>query len=250
MGESLRGLLLDVAGAVEAFTEDPAGRAHFIRVRVKRLHALSHLVPRGREWQRRLMPVGRELKDAFAATRDVTILRVLSEEHGYHGELPPLVAPAPDLVRAGGLVMAATTALDTYQDWPEIGWGELAVRVARSYRLAREAWRSAACGGAPDAQFHRLRRRVKRLLYQCEFLSGWVPARGTVRQLERLGEVLGGLQDVCMAREWLGSHGEGADWPALRRLRKALRRKALRRADDLFASSTRGFCRRHLNLKV
>ena len=247
LGEAMGGFLREVGEAVATYATDPAGGAHLIRVRMKRLQALSHLVPRGGAWRRQMLPLCRELKDAFAATRDATILRVLSEEHGYHGDLPPLVAPTPDLERAGVLVTAAVAALESCQEWPRTGWEELVERAARSYRLARVAWREAARKDAPDAGFHRLRRRVKRLLYQCEFLAGWADSRGIARDLERLGEVLGGLQDVCMAQAWLSSHN-GTAWPALRRLRKKLRRRALRKADKLFGTSARQFRRRHLGL--
>jgi hypothetical protein len=248
--EALGGLLRGLADAVEGFGADPAGGAHVIRVRVKRLQALSHLVPRGGAWRRRLLPPCRELKDVFAATRDATILRVLSVAYGYGGALPLPVAPAPDLARAGELVAEASSAVDALGGWRAITWDELVGRAVVSYRGARKALRAAAREGSSDAAFHRLRRRVKRLLYQCEFLGRWARADGLARDLARLGEILGELQDARITEEWLAPQQDAAEWPRLRRLRAKLRRKARRKADKTLASSPREFRRQHAVRRV
>ena len=47
---TLRQLLREASRAVDSFHRDPAGQAHFLRTRVKRLQSLCRLVPDGGAW--------------------------------------------------------------------------------------------------------------------------------------------------------------------------------------------------------
>lgn len=234
-------LLREAAEAVEGFGEDPPGNAHFVRTRVKRLQSLSRLVPGGRKWRASFLPPLRELKDLFAPTRDATIIRWLAEKYA-PGEVEHLAAPpAPDLARARRLAGEADGVACGYSGWDLVAWGDVVGRAARTYRAARRAWKAAALPAAADADFHRWRRRVKHLLYQCEYLAECAPLARMTRRVDKLGDVLGRIQDICMAEHWLAAQRGLAVPAALPRGKEALRHRALEMGGELFAPKTREF---------
>ncbi len=238
---ALEKLLREAARAVDAFVENPPVRAHFLRTRVKRLQSLSRLVSGGRKWRESFLPPLRELKDLFAETRDATIVLALAEKYA-PGEARHLrVASTPDLARARHLAGLAAGLLHDYSGWEEVKWCDVADRASGTYRAARAGWKEAACPRAADAVFHGWRRRVKRLLYQCEYLGGRAQLVRLTDRVDKLGEVLGGIQDICMADDWLAKN-RGLAVPAdLPRSKEVLRRRALRLGETLFSPKPRDF---------
>lgn len=238
---SLYQLLRESAQAVERFPEDPAGMAHLLRTRVKRLQSLCRLAPRGDEWRGCFLPPCCELKDLFAETRDATIVQGLAERYAPGEANHPRVGAPPDLAQAERLIASATKVLGDYARWDSIEWKDIADRAVGTYRAARRAWKGAGRKNAPDAAFHDWRRRVKRLLYQCEYLGGRARLVRFTRRVDRLGEILGEIQDVCMAEDWFGKHRALSVPPDLARTKHALRREALRRGPVLLSPRPREF---------
>jgi CHAD domain-containing protein len=152
-------------------------------------------------------------------------------------------AMTPDLTKARHLCDFATGVLADYPDWVTIEWKDIADRAVGTYRAARETWKDARRRNAPDEAFHAWRRRVKRLLYQCEYLGGRARLSRFTRRVDRLGEKLGEIQDVCMAEQWLGKQRGLKVPPDLPRSKKALRQKALRTAPALLDPKPRQFRR-------
>ncbi len=234
-------LLREAAEAVEGFGADPPGNAHFVRTRVKRLQSLSRLVPAARKWRASFLPPLRELKDLFAPTRDATIIRWLAEKYA-PGEAEHLAAPpAPDLVRARQLVVEADGLLSGYSGWDAVAWDDVVGRAARTYRAARRARKAAALPRATDADFHKWRRHVKHLLYQCEYLGECAPLARMTRRVDKLGDVLGRIQDICMAEHWLAAQRGLAVPSELPRSKEILRCRALQLGGALLASKPREF---------
>jgi hypothetical protein len=237
---ALAKLLRETSRAVETFDVDPAARAHFIRTRMKRLQSLSRLVPKGALWREMFLPPCRELKDLFAEMRDAYIVRMLAEKYA-PGEARHLRSAArPDTRRAAHLAEFATGVLSDYPAWKTVGWDAIADRAVGVYRAARDGWKEARRSGAPDAAFHEWRRRVKRLLYQCEYLGGRARLVRLTARVDRLGESLGEIQDVCMAEDWIGKH-VGKVPRDLPRSKKALRRRSLDQGEKLFEAKPRDF---------
>jgi hypothetical protein len=63
------------------------------------------------------------------------------------------------------------------------------------------------------------------------------------RRADRLGEVLGDIQDVCLAETWLKKQRGLKVPPDLPRSKEALRRKALRMAPSLLKAKPKDFRR-------
>ena len=237
---ALAKLLRETARALEHFDDNPSDRAHFVRTRMKRVQSLSRLVPKGAAWREMFLPPCRELKDLFAEMRDADIVQALADKYA-PGEARHLRAAArPDTRRAAHLAEFAAGVLSDYPAWKTIEWEAIADRAARTYRVARDGWKEARRSGAPDAAFHAWRRRVKRLLYQCEYLGGRARLVRMTGRVERLGETLGEIQDVCMAEDWIKKH-VGKIPRDLPRSKKVLRRRALERGGNLFGTKAREF---------
>jgi len=237
---ALARLLREALRAVETFDVDPTARAHFIRTRMKRLQSLSRLVPEGAAWREMFLPPCRELKDLFAEMRDAYIVRALAEKYA-PGEARHLRAAArPDTRRAAHLGEFAAGVLSDYPACKTVGWEAIADRAVGTYRAARKGWKDARRSGAPDGAFHEWRRRVKRLLYQCEYLGGRARLVRLTARVDRLGEALGEIQDVCMAEDWIAGH-VGKVPRDLPRSKKSLRRRSLEQGEKLFAARPRAF---------
>lgn len=189
------------------------------------------------------LPACRDLKDLFADTRDATIVQSLAGKYA-PGEAQHLRAVMPpDLARARSLCDFGIGALAAYRRWEILEWNDIAERAVATYRSAREAWKDARRGNAADEAFHGWRRRVKRLLYQCEYLGGRTRLVRFTRRVDRLGELLGDIQDVCMAEQWLAKQQGLSVPPDLARSKKHLRQQALRVAPVLLAPKPNEFRR-------
>lgn len=237
---SLAKLIRETARSLDLFDDDPHERAHFVRTRMKRLQSLARLVPGGASWREMFLPPCREIKDIFAEMRDADIVKALAEKYA-PGEARHLrAASRPDVRRAAHLAEFAGGVLSDYPAWKTAGWKAIADRAETTYRTAREGWKKARRSGAPDAAFHEWRRRVKRLLYQCEYLGGRTRLVRFMARVDRLGETLGEIQDVCMAEDWIGQH-VGKVPRDLPRSKKTLRRRSLGQGEKLFAAKPRDF---------
>jgi CHAD domain-containing protein len=240
---ALRRLLREATRAIEKFPQDPAGQAHFLRTRVKRLQSLCRLVPRAAAWREIFLPPCRDLKDLFAETRDATIVRGFAEQYA-PGEAHHLrAALPPDLAKARHLAEGARDLLADYPDWVTVEWKDIADRAVGTYRTARAGWKEAGRRNAPDEAFHGWRRRVKRLLYQCEYLGGRARLVRFTQRVDRLAETLGDIQDVCMAEAWLKKQRGLKVPPDLARSKDTLRRAALRLAPVLLGPKPKDFRR-------
>lgn len=240
---ALRQLLRQVLRAIDKFPQDPAGQAHFVRTRVKRLQSLSRLVPRGKVWQETFLEPCRALKDLFAETRDLTIVQTFAGKYA-PGEAHHLrVSLPPDLVEAGRLAKSAVDLLAENPPWAKVEWKEVAHLAVDTYRAARAAWKKASYREAPDEVFHAWRRRVKRLLYQCEYIGGRERLVRFTCRVDRLGEILGNLQDVCLAERWLKKQKTLPVLSDLSCSKESMRRAALRLAPVLLGPKPKEFRR-------
>ena len=232
---ALARLLREVSRALKTFDRDQSAKAHFIRTRVKRLQSLSRLAPKGASWRRNFLPPCRRLKDVFSEMRDADVTQAVAGQYA-PGEACHLRAVMrPDILRAAQLAEFASGVLSDYTRWETMDWKSIADRSVGTYRAARRHWKRARRAKASDAAFHRWRRRVKRLLYQCEYLGGCARLARLTGHVRRLGGMLGDIQDLRVAEEWLARRtgGVSADLP---RRKMALRRRALACGEKLFAA--------------
>lgn len=237
---ALARLLREVSRALETFDRDPSAKAHFIRTRVKRIQSLSRLAPKGASWRGKFLPPCRKLKDIFSEMRDTDVAHAVAGQYAPGEACHLRAAMRPDIRRAMHLAEFAAGVLSDYTQWKTMDWESIADRSVGTYRAARRHWKRARRTNAPDAAFHRWRRRVKRLLYQCEYLGGCTRLARLTGLVERLGGALGDIQDLCVAEDWLAlrTGGVPADLP---RRKMALRRRALARGEKLFAARPREF---------
>ncbi|MBU3665671.1 MAG: CHAD domain-containing protein [Chthoniobacterales bacterium] len=235
-------LLREARRAVETFDDDPCGKAHLIRTRVKRLQSLSRLVPHASLWREDFLRPCGELKDIFAPTRDATIVGALAEKYAPGRGSQLLKPPKPDLKAAANRVLAALLEIGRFSGWQAADWEGIADRATGTYRAARNAWKQARRKNASDTAFHEWRRRLKRLLYQCEYLGGRARLARFTARVDRLGEILGEIQDVCLAESWL--QDQGLHVPAdLARSKEVLRHDAVRRGKSLLVHKPKDFRR-------
>ena len=234
-------LLREVRRSVETYSDDPPGKAHFIRTRIKRLQSLSRLIPDASPWRREFLHNCGGIKDLFAPARDSTILAGLAEKYA-PGEALRLESPAvPDLESAMRFADRAVEQIGLHEGWDVVKWRAIALRAAGTYRAARDAWKQARRTNAPDAAFHEFRRRLKRLLYQCEYLGGRIRLARFTKRVDRLGEILGEIQDICLAEDWLARQRAATPPADLAQSKQTLRRKALRRAESLLSPRAKDF---------
>lgn len=232
---ALAGLLEEAGRALEQFDANPAVEAHFLRTRVKRLQSVSRLLPSAAVWRKEFLPPLRELKDLFAGVRDATIVQALIAKYAPGQSVRAGEPVRPDLARAAVLLEQAARALAAREGWAQVEWRQLADRAVGTYRAARNAWKVAARRNAPDAAFHEWRRREKRLFYQCQFLGRGASLVRITKRADRLGEVLGEIQDVCMAADWLAEQQAAFVPPDLDRTKDKLKRQALCLGSALFS---------------
>ncbi len=191
---------------------------HQLRVGLRRLRTalreLGTLLPTAQPaWQ----PALRQLFAGLGAARDLdalaaTLLPALKRAGASHLQLPAVAATAPpqDLLRAGATTILWLELLGCAADEAEGVAGSPAampfVDVLRE-RLAllhkqvrRDAKRFASIA---DEQRHRLRKRIKRLRYLCDFAEGLVgqkARRKFIRPLAVAQDALGHFNDVCVAQ--------------------------------------------------
>lgn len=244
-GSALRAALIKLLGEVrrslDTFCDDPSAKAHFIRTRIKRLQSLSQLIPHAPLWRKEFRHICMGIKDLFAPLRDWSILRGLAETYA-PGQALLLEPPAaPDLEEAARISGQALKQIELYTHWDSVKWRGILLRATATYRVARGAWKHARRTNAPDDAFHLFRRRLKRLLYQCEYLTENIRLARFTKRVDRLGGILGDIQDICLAEDWLKNQ-RGIAVPAdLSRSKAKLRRDSLRRAETLLSPRAKDF---------
>ncbi len=169
--------------------------------------------PRSRTGKRRC----RELFAGLGAARDLdalaqTLLPALQRAGAAQLQLPAAEAAVPpqDLLRAGAtnllwLELLGCAADDSHEIAdalaPQPFADALAERLARLHRqVRRDAKRFASID---DEQRHRLRKRIKRLRYLCDFAVGVLgkkSRRKFMKPLAAAQDALGRFNDVCVAQ--------------------------------------------------
>ena len=146
--------------------------------------------------------------------------------------LPAAVAAADPKLRA---VRARVRALPTSGGRP----GELALRLADTYRKARRAFVRAEAR-PDDEKLHEWRKQVKYLLAQLEVLKTVKPrhTRKLAKRADRLADLLGADHDLAVLEQKLGPRAK-----SLERDRARLQREAHRIGQRLHRDSPRRFAR-------
>lgn len=212
-----------LANASEIAHEDATPEhLHQLRVGIRRLRSalrdLGDLSPALRaEWA----PALAALFGALGAARDLDALAASLLPALHKAGAQTLHFPAPAEARSPAAVLrdVATTAL-----WLELlafaagppadGERFAPLAAARLDRLRRQVRRDAArFDSLDDVRRHRLRKRVKRLRYLCEFVASLHDKRRVAAYLKAVApaqEALGHFNDVCVARALL-EPGAGTD---------------------------------------
>jgi inorganic triphosphatase YgiF len=196
---------------------------HQLRVGLRRLRSalreLGSLSPQADPaWAEPLEALFRRL--GAARDRDALAQRLLPSLRGAGAQ--SLVLPtADDAVPPPQLLAEVRTtqlwlALLGFAAGPGLGGGPFAPKAAeRLAALHRQVRRDAARFDAlDDAGRHRLRKRLKRLRYLCEFAAPCFRGKAVRAYLKRVApaqEALGEFNDVCVARALLQPLADGGD---------------------------------------
>ncbi len=242
----------DLARAVTF--ESPDDRAvlvHDARKKLKAARALVWVLERrfgrkAREARRGLGDVGRHLSQ----TRDADVMAATATALGFNGVATELAAhghdhdgEAIDLARRG--IGKSAALLDRI---PADFKGRALMHDAfdHAYRRGRKAMRRARASGVAD-DLHVWRKDAKRLYYLLDASQRKLPdnARGLVRRLDRLGDVLGLDHDHAILAERLAAMEDGPDLAGkLARIearRDDLQREAWRLGRRIYGASPRRF---------
>jgi len=257
----VRALLLQASQ--EAATKDvpESDRIHVVRKRLKRLRAIHKLArpvleearcDREQAWLRNR---GRLLSEA----RDVDVLVETHRQLAQRNVANPGVGGAGDPVQEELLRLRHELRLDAppsrllgevaqeliakAQEWDAVSWvpteadligDALTFGIGRYGRALADAERSPT-----GERFHTLRKRVKDLAYQMDFMARRVPAAGARlrRKADRLGELLGWHHDLWLFADRVAAMDGLSDvvrdsWERLtERERRLLEPRALAKAD-------------------
>lgn len=243
-GDRVVRLMTDLCRHAEAdlrrMPDAPAQAVHALRVRMKKLRSLLRLV-RGtipQAQMNRLRRLIRQIKDAFARTRDLEVLQKLAKKMQRRLGLPALelrsatrhtaaAASARTLAAARlriVLLRREVAALPLTKLTPE----EVVARYAQCQHGCRRRMKKCASGG-DAAALHRWRKRVKEWYYLSLALGRLPHALKCVRPARELGHLLGQVNDLRL----LDAHVSGTDSAA--QWRKAIARRVRRKKSRLFA---------------
>jgi CHAD domain-containing protein len=255
----VRAQLRDAIQAAQDGRVSEAERVHKVRTRLKRPRAALALIQdragkKAARDARRLRDAGRKLADA----RDLAVLAGTFDalKTGAGRELAVPLGNAGQRFRAELADVDLGQALEKSArqlrklrrkvgDWPMKKTKRRAVAaegVSETHDEAARAAREALIQPTP-ARLHDWRKRVKALSYQMRLVGG-KRARG-LAPVEKLGEILGQIHDLDVAREVIEKHPRrfGEQAPAaiglLAQRRTDLVADAFTRADELFSEKRR-----------
>jgi CHAD domain-containing protein len=218
--ESLREVLLGFADAlredVARIEEDTPTRIHDIRVATKKVRALLRLAGDlvAEEEGKKFGDILREIRNAFAGSRDQEVMRLRLEE------LFPLEQAAAAVTLLGLAAEEGPAKPDTAR--PAELAGELKSRLeqlnldvltsehlvenaASSYRKARKLLQKNRKGPENDLM-HEWRKRTKDACYHALALSELKPAEKLADPLDSLAETLGDYHDLALLEERAQNH--------------------------------------------
>lgn len=218
--ESLREVLLGFADAlkedISRLTEDTPTRIHDIRVGTKKIRALVRLAGDlvAEEEGKHLGDMLREIRTAFAGSRDTEVMRIRLEElfpldHAAAAVtllgLAPDGEPAlPDTARPAELASELRDRLDLIH-LALLKPADLALNASLAYRKARRLLRKNR--RSPDNEsMHDWRKRTKDICYHMIALSALKPARKMADPLDALAETLGEYHDLALLEERAQNH--------------------------------------------
>jgi CHAD domain-containing protein len=222
------GQIADRAGQVVRHPGNMPDAMHEVRLLIKRSRALlwfaKPALTRGVSWQAKV--------DLRKASRLLSAPRDLAVRHATLTKLSPKIAGSKnrkivarvsnqlrrqadlklelpvtehELLRgAGGLLLNALMAIRVQAEKART-WPSTPSRVAKAFHTMRQARKKAARTGS-DADFHRWRKKTKRLLFELEWAHP-TPNKKMVRTLDavdRLQEKLGIHHDYVVTAEGLG----------------------------------------------
>jgi CHAD domain-containing protein len=250
---------------------DPHLAVHKARTSVKKLRALLRLLePRFPQLRREEAPKLRRIAAQLAKLREAEVL--VATFNRALAAIPPgvrrsLAPTAKDLEKRRAAANArlydrarVIAARDfgllarRSQDWlrgarPR-GFSAIEAGLRKSYRRARRGLGAAYAAAADDTAFHDWRKSVKEHGYQLRLLEA-VDPKGMaqrLREVERLGELLGEDHDLAVLSEVLAARGRSVDKVALAKVfgaiearRARLRTLARKRGEALFAAPPRRF---------
>lgn len=262
-------------GLLEAAPNGDGGAeaVHEARKALKRLRALLRVTRPSfdeRRYRREnvtFRDAGRELSDARDAQVLLDTLDGLRER--FADELAPEtwvrlrknLAAGAKRAKANGpsgfdsVVETLSEARMRVDGWPlpsENGRASLAEGFERVYRHGREALRRAKKEPTPD-NLHTLRKRAKDLWHASQLLEPACPAKmkGLAKNAHRLSDLLGDDHDLSVLHEYADQHPKLLVESERRLLNKsierrrvALRRKALKRAQQMYQRKPKRMLRR------
>jgi CHAD domain-containing protein len=239
------------AGDLERLLFTPEPGIHALRVRMKKLRALLRLAePQLPGAARvRLRRRIREIKNAFASTRESDVLQKLANHLRRKHRLPPAEflssstaaqpLPLPLVKRMLAALRRSLTALPL----EGLTKGDLLTAYAARYRACRRAMRECR-ETAPAECFHRWRKRVKDWYFLSLTLHRCCTARHHIRPTEKLGHWLGEEHDLSLLASRIT--GPGAEkWRAVIQQQITQRRaRILEKGTKTFACNRRSLLRR------
>lgn len=247
-----------------------APRIHRARTSIKRLRTLLTLVDP--EMGPAPRPLDRQLRDAnraLSVRRDADVLQATWRDLARQGPARKSAGFAESEAVLAALAAARPDqeplALDAVvwqlhrarRAWQKLtidgnGWPLFAAGLRASYRRGRRQWRRTR--QRPDADaLHALRKQGKHLQYLLELLEPASPDRlsGERAAVEALTDLLGRHHDLevlalALDRElpWPSSRARRQVLSVLRKRQATLTRRALRRAESLFAEPPKDYLRR------
>jgi CHAD domain-containing protein len=207
----------------EGITTDPAKAIHNARKSIKKQRSLLRLARTAipREDRQRENAILREVARSLSDTRDADVLiaSITELSERFAGQLP---AATFETVRAHleasaqhedghsavdglalGELAAARARVDDWQLRKD-GWKAIVGGLVRTYSRGRDAFDRARRGGEMEA-LHAWRKRVKDLWYHERLLAPTCgpAARGQVKDLDRLSDLLGDDHDLALLRQVL-----------------------------------------------
>lgn len=208
----LRNLARSLRENVEKLPDHPARRIHDLRVCAKKLRSLSRLgrPVLSKKQLRQLTGSLRGLKDAFAGSRDVAVMRSCLESlrPAKAGEIArqlglPDTAPEEALKTSASRLIRRAKRLESEVealDLEKLRRADAVKNFLKTYRRAQKLMR--ACRKSRDAvRMHEWRKRVKDFFYQATALSSVSFLEKAVPRADKLAEILGEYHDLALLAE-------------------------------------------------